>query len=136
MLSELTLTVMRLGLLVLMWFFVFAVVGVLRGDLYGTRVKRRAATGKAAARGATPAPPSAARPDRKKGSRGRKGPTKLSVTAGPPLTGCARFKLLIAGARFVTSIVALSVVVPPSPVADRLTTYSPLSSGVNANDAE
>ena len=33
MLSELTLTVMRLGLLVLMWFFVFAVVGVLRGDL-------------------------------------------------------------------------------------------------------
>ena len=41
MLSELTLTVMRLGLLVLMWFFVFAVVGVLRGDLYGTRVKRR-----------------------------------------------------------------------------------------------
>ena len=43
MLSELTLTVMRLGLLVLLWFFVFAVVGVLRGDLYGTRVKRRAA---------------------------------------------------------------------------------------------
>ena len=43
MLSELTLTVMRLGLLVLMWFFVFAVVGVLRGDLYGTRVKRRTA---------------------------------------------------------------------------------------------
>ena len=83
MMSELTLTVMRLGLLVLMWFFVFAVVGVLRGDLYGTRVKRRTATGKAAARGAAPAPPSAARPDRKKGSRGRKGPSKLSVTAGP-----------------------------------------------------
>ena len=29
MLSELTLTVMRLGLLVLMWFFVFAVVGTI-----------------------------------------------------------------------------------------------------------
>jgi hypothetical protein len=81
--SELTLTVMRLGLLVLMWFFVFAVVGVLRGDLYGTRVKRRAASGKAAARGAAPAPPSAARPERKKGSRGRKCPTKRTVTAGP-----------------------------------------------------
>ena len=83
MLSELTLTVMRLGLLVLMWFFVFAVVGVLRGDLYGTRVKRRAATGKAAARGVPPAPHGAARPENKKASRGRKGPTRLAVTAGP-----------------------------------------------------
>ena len=41
MLSELTITLMRLGLLVLLWFFVFAIVGVLRGDLYGTRVGRR-----------------------------------------------------------------------------------------------
>jgi hypothetical protein len=88
-LSELTLTVMRLGLLVLMWFFVFAVVGVLRGDLYGTRVKRRSAGGggkggKAAGRGVAPAPSSAARPENKnKVARGRKGPTKLTVTAGP-----------------------------------------------------
>jgi hypothetical protein len=36
--SELTLTVVRLGLLALLWIFVFSVVGVLRGDLYGTRV--------------------------------------------------------------------------------------------------
>jgi FHA domain len=80
--GELTLTVMRLGLLVLLWAFVFAVVGVLRGDLYGTRVKRRtAAAGKAAARGAAPAPPRQAKPDRK--ARSRKGPTKLVVTAGP-----------------------------------------------------
>ena len=83
MLSELTLTVMRLGLLVLLWVFVFAVVGVLRGDLYGTRVKRRPATaGKAAARGAAPAPARTAKPDRT-ASRGRKGPTRLVVTAGP-----------------------------------------------------
>ena len=80
--GELTLTVMRLGLLVLLWVFVFAVVGVLRGDLYGTRVKRRTATaGKAASRGAAPAPRREAKPDRK--ARGRKGPTKLVVTAGP-----------------------------------------------------
>jgi hypothetical protein len=80
--GELTLTVMRLGLLVLLWAFVFAVVGVLRGDLYGTRVKRRTAgAGKAAARGAAPAPPREAKPDRK--ARSRKGPTKLVVTAGP-----------------------------------------------------
>jgi len=40
--SELTLTVIRLGLLGLLWVFVFSVVGVLRGDLYGTRVSPRA----------------------------------------------------------------------------------------------
>lgn len=36
--SELTLTVLQLGLLVLLWLFVLGVVGVLRGDLYGTRI--------------------------------------------------------------------------------------------------
>ncbi len=39
--SELTLTVIRLGVLILLWIFVFSVVGVLRGDLYGTRVLTR-----------------------------------------------------------------------------------------------
>ena len=39
--SELTVTVIRLGLLALLWAFVFSVVGVLRGDLYGTRVVSR-----------------------------------------------------------------------------------------------
>ncbi len=79
MLSELTLTVMRLGLLVLLWVFVFAVVGVLRGDLYGTRVKRRTAgPGKEPAkRPVTPRPSRAERKSR------AKGPTRLVVTAGP-----------------------------------------------------
>ena len=35
--SELTLTLLRLGLLALLWIFIFSVVGVLRSDLYGTR---------------------------------------------------------------------------------------------------
>ena len=39
--SELTLTIIRLGLLVLLWLFVFSVVGVLRGVIYGTRVVSR-----------------------------------------------------------------------------------------------
>jgi hypothetical protein len=39
--SELTLTIIRLGLLALLWIFVFSVVGVLRGDIYGTRVVAR-----------------------------------------------------------------------------------------------
>jgi pSer/pThr/pTyr-binding forkhead associated (FHA) protein len=77
MMSELTLTVLRLGLLVLLWVFVFSVVGVLRGDLYGTRVKRRAA---APERPVVVAAPPKAR--RSGGRAGRKGPTRLVVTAG------------------------------------------------------
>lgn len=42
--SELTLTILRLGLLVLLWLFVFSLAGVLRGDLYGTRVVNRITT--------------------------------------------------------------------------------------------
>jgi hypothetical protein len=40
--SELTVTVVRLGLLALLWAFVFSIVGVLRGDLFGTKVSQRA----------------------------------------------------------------------------------------------
>ncbi|WP_101397420.1 FHA domain-containing protein FhaB/FipA [Phycicoccus duodecadis] len=84
--SELTLTVLRLGLLVVLWGFVFAVVGVLRGDLYGTRVNRRSTN--TPPRG-TPALPAA---DARRGRAARtpkpsraakKGPTRLVVTAGP-----------------------------------------------------
>ena len=100
MLSELTITLMRLGLLVLLWFFVFAIVGVLRGDLYGTRVGRRSSGRAKAAKPAKPAPvavvagPAAggavatapAQPPARGGRFGRrgggKGPTRLTVTAG------------------------------------------------------
>ncbi len=81
MMSELTLTVLRLGLLVLLWVFVFSVVGVLRGDLYGTRVKRRPAS--AEERG-TAAPESRRAARAVAGGRAaRKGPSRLVVTAGP-----------------------------------------------------
>ncbi|WP_295699183.1 FHA domain-containing protein [Lapillicoccus sp.] len=39
--SELTLTLIRLGLLLLLWVFVFSVTTVLRSDLYGTQISRR-----------------------------------------------------------------------------------------------
>jgi hypothetical protein len=82
MLSELTLTVLRLGLLVLLWVFVFSVVGVLRGDLYGTRVRRRAASAeeRGGASGAERRRPPARSAGR--GRAGRRGPTRLVVTAG------------------------------------------------------
>ena len=94
--SELTLTLLRLGLLALLWIFIFSIVGVLRTDLYGTRVSRRsqrkarqrqqqapvaARRGRAAA---APAPV-ADRGSRGRGrGRGRGGPpTHLVVTEGP-----------------------------------------------------
>jgi hypothetical protein len=56
--SELTLLLLRIGFLVLLWFFVFAVVYSLRADLFGVRVRRMPDAPAAAA----PAPqPSAAR---------------------------------------------------------------------------
>ena len=54
--SELTLLLLQVGFLILLWFFVFSVVGVLRTDLYGTRVSRRSqrAAAKAARAAAVP----------------------------------------------------------------------------------
>lgn len=68
--SELTLNVIRLGLLALLWAFVFSIVGALRSDLYGTRVLKRASGSR-----------SDVRPSRPSRSQ-RQGPTHLAVTAG------------------------------------------------------
>ncbi len=88
--SELTLTIIRLGLLVLLWIFVFSVVGVLRGDIYGTRIVSRTAK-KAPDRRSAPRPtvapspePSAPRAPRRGSGGGA--PRNLVVTQGP-LTG-------------------------------------------------
>ena len=84
--SELTLTIIRLGLLVLLWIFIFSVVGVLRGVIYGTRVVSRtprkpAPARKPAERPDTPAPQK--RPKRQPHSTV---PQSLVVTQGV-LTG-------------------------------------------------
>jgi len=85
--SELTLTVVRLGLLALLWVFVFSIVGVLRGDLYGTRVmtrrKPRSLPHSAGGPVAKPSPRMrrAAVPKPPRGST-RRTPTALTVTAG------------------------------------------------------
>ncbi|NEA50709.1 FHA domain-containing protein, partial [Streptomyces sp. SID10815] len=46
--SELTLTVMRLGFLAVLWLFVIVAVQVIRSDLFGTRVTQRGARREAA----------------------------------------------------------------------------------------
>ena len=90
--SELTITLMRLGLLVALWAFVIAVVGVLRGDLYGTQVTPRRVspprgnTPRPVARSASPASvPAEQRPvGRRLGARAAsRDPNHLRVTSGP-----------------------------------------------------
>lgn len=85
--SELTLTLIRLGLLVLLWVFIFSVATVLRGDLYGTQVSRRVLPSKAAKPAAKdrnerqPAQPPA-RPEPRPQRQGPRLPTTLVVTEG------------------------------------------------------
>lgn len=95
--SELTVTLLRFGLLVLMWVFVFAVARTLRGDIYGTRVisRRRANTPAAVAAGAAGGPGGNAaygqqkvtRADRRRAEKAARAagavPTHLVVTEGP-----------------------------------------------------
>ena len=91
--SELTLTIIRLGLLVLLWIFVFSVVGVLRGDLYGTRVVSRRGRASRAPAGRQPASRAAApAPARRSRNAAKRQPHSTSphVTSSSPrapLTG-------------------------------------------------
>ncbi|MER7489091.1 FHA domain-containing protein [Streptomyces sp. NPDC126497] len=85
--SELTLTVMRLGFLAVLWLFVIVAVQVIRSDLFGTRVTQRGARRDAGRpqQAARQAPPQQ-RQQSGGGRRGRNTPTKLVVTEGT-LTG-------------------------------------------------
>ncbi|WP_329134204.1 FHA domain-containing protein [Streptomyces sp. NBC_01476] len=83
--SELTLTVMRLGFLAVLWLFVIVAVQVIRSDLFGTRVTQRGAR-----RGDTQSRPPQQRQQaapaarqQPQASRQRRGaPTKLVVAEG------------------------------------------------------
>ena len=81
--SELTITLLRLGYLVLLWVFVLAAIGVLRRDLYGTKIVQRGRRRPASAPPA-PAAPASAVPGRSAPFPRRDvGPRRLVVTAGP-----------------------------------------------------
>ncbi|MBW8172986.1 FHA domain-containing protein [Ornithinimicrobium sp. Arc0846-15] len=73
--SELTLNVIRLGLLALLWAFVFSIVGALRADLYGTRVLTRGSNRR-------PEPRAAAKAPKQSRAQRQNGPTHLAVIAG------------------------------------------------------
>ncbi|MFJ8431765.1 FHA domain-containing protein [Kitasatospora sp. NPDC094019] len=76
--SELTLTVMRLGFLAVLWLFVIVAVQVIRSDLFGTRVNPRSSR----RGGAAPAAPTA-------GAAGR-APQGQPPAGGPPTQGGGR----------------------------------------------
>ena len=90
--SQVTITLLRFGLLGLLWIFVISIIGVLRNDIYGTKVSRRSQRRASRAEGAaaraipaaTPAvshtPPAGAipAPAQRAGAR----PGVLTVTAG------------------------------------------------------
>ncbi|MFI2608004.1 FHA domain-containing protein [Kitasatospora sp. NPDC018619] len=94
--SELTLTVMRLGFLAVLWLFVIVAIQVIRSDLFGTKVNPRssrrgsnAATaggGSATATAARAAAPAQSGPAAGQtqggGGRRRGGPTQLVVVQG------------------------------------------------------
>ncbi|MER7755941.1 FHA domain-containing protein [Kitasatospora sp. NPDC097643] len=93
--SELTLTVMRLGFLAVLWLFVIVAIQVIRSDLFGTKVNPRpsrrganaaaassAATTVATGRPAQAAPAPAAAGQTQGGGRRRGAPTQLVVVQG------------------------------------------------------
>ena len=78
--SELTLTIIRLGFLAVLWLFVLTAVSVMRSDLFGRRAPSRGANRRPA-----PAPaPKPARQERPaKPAKGKRGvPSTLVVTQG------------------------------------------------------
>lgn len=88
--SELTLLLLRIGFLVLLWFFVFAVVYSLRADLFGVKVRRMpepapaAAPAPSAARATAPVGPSKPAPSSAKGGPATTASvSRIVITSGP-----------------------------------------------------
>ncbi|MFD4630783.1 FHA domain-containing protein [Streptomyces sp. NPDC058284] len=83
--SELTLTVMRLGFLAVLWLFVIVAVQVIRSDLFGTRVTQRGSRRERPQQAARQQQAATPPPQRQQagGGRQRRGaPSKLVVSEG------------------------------------------------------
>jgi len=79
--SELTLTLIKLGFLLVLWLFVLSVVSVVRTDIFGTKAPGNAKAATAGGKQPKPAkPPKQSRRSRRALS-GK--PTKLQVVSGP-----------------------------------------------------
>ena len=76
--SELTLTLIRLGFLAVLWLFVLSAVSVIRSDMFGARVEARKAV-----KTAKPAKPTKVAKPAKPRRSDRHAPRSLVVTDGP-----------------------------------------------------
>ena len=82
--SELTLLLLRIGFLLLLWFFVFAVVYSLRADLFGVRVRKMPQPAGAAAPAAPARPAAKPAPAAKSGEPATTATaSRLVITSGP-----------------------------------------------------
>ena len=87
--SELVLLLLRIGFLLLLWFFVFGVVYSLRADLFGVKVRKLPAEAAAGAASAPSAPAKPAAAPRPASSKPSTGPAtvatakRLVITSGP-----------------------------------------------------
>ena len=86
--SELTLLLLQIGFLLLLWFFVFAVVYALRADVFGVRVRRMpeaAAPAGPVRRETAPVAPAAptAPSDAAGGLATKEAVTRIVITSGP-----------------------------------------------------
>jgi pSer/pThr/pTyr-binding forkhead associated (FHA) protein len=70
--SELTLTLIKLGFLALLWMFVLSALSVIRSDLFGAKVDARAQVA------AAPGKPKPSKPKKKRGQ-----PGTITITDGP-----------------------------------------------------
>ena len=80
--SELTLTLIRLGFLAVLWLFVLSAVSVIRSDMFGARVEIRNA-GKPPRAAQPPKPPKPPKPARTLRRGSRHAPRSLVVVDGP-----------------------------------------------------
>ncbi len=89
--SELTLLLLRIGFLLMLWFFVFAVVYSLRADLFGVKVRKlpepaAAAPAPSPVQTTTPVvpkPTAAASPPSKGGAATTSAVSRIVITSGP-----------------------------------------------------
>lgn len=81
--SELVLLLLRIGFLVLLWFFVFGVVYSLRADLFGVKVRKLPAEAGAGSPAAAPAPAKPKASPRAGGAARVNSVSKLVITSGP-----------------------------------------------------
>jgi hypothetical protein len=83
--SELTLTLIKVGFLALLWIFAFAIASAIRADLFGVRPRQRSRASGAAGRTAVPAAAAAAAPaaaPAKPVKLSRNAPTQVVVIEG------------------------------------------------------